>query len=373
MNVLISSGESSGDRLGAALMREMHKRRAGISFQGMGGPRMRAAGLETAVDSETVSVMGFFEVIAKLPRIWLSHRRLLSQARDGNPALAILVDFPDFHFRLGKALARRGIPVVYYVSPQVWAWRRGRVRVMKSFVRRMITLFPFEVEIYREAGIDAVCAGHPLADEVEMELAASPASPREPAKKRVVLMPGSRRGEVRRHWPIFREAVRKLAETVPIEAFVVPAPGLSHDLFPGAQHDGISMFSGNLDALLASCDVLIVASGTSTLQGALCGAPMVVIYRTSPATFAVARRLVQVSHIALANIVAGDRVAPELLQDDATPERIASEAGRLLRDPAAAERMRARWRTLWDRLGPRNAAAHAAEAVLQVMPEVMPA
>ena len=181
-------------------------------------------------------------------------------------------------------------------------------------------------------------------------------------------MPGSRAGEVRRHWPIFREALRKLGETVPVEAFVVPAPGLPHELFPGAQHDGISFFSGNLDALLASCDVLIVASGTSTLQGALCGAPMVVVYRTSPATFAVARRLVRVSHVAMANIVAGDRVAPELLQDDATPERIASEAGRLLRDPAAAERMRARWRTLWDRLGPRNAAAHAAEAVLQVLP-----
>jgi lipid-A-disaccharide synthase len=368
MNVLISSGESSGDRLGAALMREMLKRRPRISFFGMGGPRMRAAGLETSVDSETVSVMGLFEVLAKLPQIWRSHRRLLRKAEQGNPALAVLIDFPDFHFRLGKALKKLGIPVIYYVSPQVWAWRRGRVGVMRSFVRRMITLFPFETEIYRQAGIDAVCAGHPLADEVEMELSASQPLPRDPGRKRLVLMPGSRPGVVRRHWPIFRDAVRRLAETLPLETFVVPAPGLSHDLFAGAQRDGIALFSGNLDALLASCDLLIVVSGTSTLQGALCGAPMVVVYRTSPATFALAKRLVRVSHVAMANIVAGERVAPELLQEEATPERIASEAGRLLLDPAAAERMRERWRGLWDKLGPRNAAGHAAEAVLEVAP-----
>ncbi len=329
---------------------------------------MRAAGLDAVVDSATVSVIGFFEVFRKLPRILGAHRRLLRAVKERAVELAILIDFPDFHFRLGKALARRGVPVVYYVSPQVWAWRVGRVEVMRSFVRRMITLFPFETEIYRRAGIDAVCAGHPLADEVEMELAGSPAPPRDPARRRLVLMPGSRAGEVKRHWPVFRDAARRLAETFPVETFVVPAPGLSPDLFPGAQREGIVLFSGNLDALLASCDVLIVASGTSTLQGALCGAPMVVAYRTSAATFALARRLVRVSHVAMANIVAGERVATELLQDEATPERIAGEADRLLRDPAAAQRMRERWKELWGKLGPRNAAAHAAEAVLEVAP-----
>ena len=368
MNVLISSGESSGDRLGAALMREMLQRRPETRFAGMGGPRMRAAGLDAAVDSAEIAVMGLFEVIRKLPRIFAAHRRLLRQSVVNSVDLAILVDFPDFHFRLGKALARRDIPVVYYVSPQVWAWRGGRVGVMRSFVRRMITLFPFETEIYRRAGIDAVCAGHPLADEVEMELAGSAAPPRDPGRKRIVLMPGSRAGEVRRHWPVFRDAARRLATTMPVETFVVPAPGLRPDLFDGAGREGIALFSGNLDALLASCDVLIVASGTSTLQGALCGAPMIVAYRTSAATFAVARRLVRVNHIAMANIVAGERVAPELLQNDANPERIASEASRLLRDPAAADRMRERWKGLWQKLGPRNAAAHAAEAVFEVSP-----
>jgi lipid-A-disaccharide synthase len=368
MRLLISAGESSGDRLGAALMREIHQRRSGVAFTGMGGPRMRAAGLEAVVPSETVAVMGFLEVIEKIPQIWRAHRTLLAGVRDRRPDLAVLVDFPDFHFRLGKALARRDIPVVYYVSPQVWAWRSGRVGVMRSFVRRMITLFPFEVEIYRRAGIDAVCAGHPLADEVEMELSSSSAIPREPGRKRLVLMPGSRAGEVRRHWPIFLDAAKSLAGTFSLETFVVPAPGLPPDLFPGARREGIALFSGNPDALLASCDVLIVASGTSTLQGALCGAPMVVVYRTSRTTFALARRLVRVSHVAMANIVAGERVAPELLQDEATPERVAREAGRLLRDPAAAESMRGRWRELWGRLGPRNAAAHAAEAVLELAP-----
>jgi len=368
MNVFVSAGETSGDRLGAALLAELSRRRSDLAFFGMGGPEMDAAGLDRVADSHDVAVVGLVEVLEKLPAVWRTARRLRRAARDRGAAAAILIDFPDFHFRVGKSLARMGIPVIYYVSPQVWAWRAGRVAVMKSFVRRVITLFPFETEIYRAAGIDAVCAGHPLADDVDARLARG-RFPRPPSgRKRIVLMPGSRAGEVRRHWPILRDAAARLAADRGTELFVVPAPGLSDAAFPGAAENGIQVHRGEVEPLLASCDVLLVSSGTSTLQGALCGAPMVVVYKTSPLTMFLARRLVKTPHIALANIVAGDRVAPELVQEEATAERVYREAARLLDSPELAAETRRRWAGLREKLGPRQAARRAADAVLEALP-----
>jgi len=368
MNVLVSAGETSGDRLGAGLIRELSARRPDLAFFGMGGPEMETAGLDRIAHSSDVAVVGFVEVLEKLPAIWRTERRLREAARGRGAAAAILVDFPDFHFRLGKRLARMGVPVIYYVSPQVWAWRAGRVPVMKSFVRRMITLFPFETEIYRRAGIDAVCAGHPLVDEVDAHLARGVAPRASGGRRRIVLMPGSRAGEVRRHWPVFREAAARLAAAHDAETVVVPAPGLPDTLFAGRADAGIAIHRGTPEPLLASCDLLIVSSGTSTLQGALCGAPMVVVYKTSPLTMALARLLVKTPHIALANIVAGDRVAPELLQEEATPDGVYREGTRLLESPDLAAEVRRRWADLRARLGPRGAAARAAEAALEVLP-----
>jgi lipid-A-disaccharide synthase len=368
MNVFVSAGETSGDRLGAALIRELARRRPDLSFFGMGGPKMEAEGLVRVADASSVSVVGLFEVIGKLPAVWRAERRLRKAAEEAKASAAILIDFPDFHFRLGKRLARERIPVIYYVSPQVWAWRASRLSVMKSFVRRMITLFPFEIDLYRRAGIDAICAGHPLVDEVDAHLAAERASPRTPGRRRIALMPGSRPGEVRRHWPLLLDAARMLTARYDTEIFVVPAAGVPMDLFGGADEAGITFHSGNPEPLLASCDLLLVSSGTSTLQGALCGAPMVVVYKTSAPTYALARRLVKTPHIALANIVAGDRVVPELVQNQATPERIYREASRFLDSAELTESVRRRWSALRKNLGPHGAAARAAEAVLEVLP-----
>lgn len=328
---------------------------------------MAQEGLERVADAERLAVVGIAEVIAKLPAVWQAYRRILRAAEREKLSGAVLIDYPDFHLRLGAALARRGIPVVYYVSPQVWAWRPGRLAKMKKFLRRMITLFPFEAELYLREGIDAVCAGHPLADEVEARLKTGADAPPRNSRKRVVLMPGSRAGEVRRHWPVLREAARLLAQDREIETFVVMGPGLPRSLFPGADAAAMTIFEGTLEKLLASCDVLLVASGTSTLQGALCGAPMVVVYKTSALTFALARRLVKIPDVALANIVAGERVVPEILQEEATPERVATEAGRYLDDARLSEAVRLRWKPIWERLGPRDAAANAARAVLEAL------
>ena len=368
MNVFVSAGETSGDRLGASLVRELARRRPDIAFFGMGGPRMEKEGVVRIADSAAVSVVGLFEVLARLPAVWRTARKLERAAVRERPAVAILIDFPDFHLRLGKRLARRGIRVVYYVSPQVWAWRAGRVGAMKAFVRRMITLFPFETEIYRRAGIDAVCAGHPIADEVDERLRADAPVPRRPGRKRITVMPGSRPGEVARHWPVLRDAAARLASDHAADVVVVPAPGVSDALFPGAAEAGMTFHRGDPEPVLAATDVLLVSSGTSTLQAALCGAPMVVIYRTSAATMALARKLVKTPHIALANIVAGDRVVPELVQEEATAERVRAEAARFLDSAEAADRVRRRWADLRGALGPRGAAGRAAEAVLEVLP-----
>ncbi|HET9793134.1 MAG TPA: lipid-A-disaccharide synthase [Thermoanaerobaculia bacterium] len=368
MKVFVSAGETSGDRLGASLVRELGRRRPGLSFFGMGGERMEKEGVVRVADSAEISVVGLFEVIGKLPAVWRTARRLERAAIRERPAAAILIDFPDFHLRLGRRLARRGVPVVYYVSPQVWAWRSGRVKGMKAFVRRMITLFPFETEIYRRAGIDAVCAGHPIADEVEERLRTDPPVPRRPGRQRIAVMPGSRAGEVRRHWPILRDAARRLAAERAADVVVVPAPGVADALFPGAEEAGMTFHRGDPEPLLAASDVLLVSSGTSTLQGALCGVPMVVVYRTSAATMALARRLVKTPHIALANIVAGERVVPELVQEEATVEGVRREAARFLDSSDAADAVRRRWAEVREKLGPRGASARAAEAVLEVLP-----
>jgi lipid-A-disaccharide synthase len=368
MKLLISAGEVSGDRLGASLIAEVRKRRPEAAFFGMGGARMAEEGLNRLIPAEEVSVVGFFEVISRLPAIARSLRRLVAAAREERPAAAVLIDFPDFHFRLGRRLSRLGIPVIYYVSPQVWAWRSGRVRTMKKFVRRMITLFPFETEIYRRAGIDVVFAGHPIADEVAAHLAEVQAKPQNGSKKRIVLMPGSRRAEVKRHWPVMREAAIRLGGRFRLESVVVPAPGLEPSLFEGAEAAGIEIFTGNVEALLASCDLLLVASGTATLQAALCGAPMVVIFRTSWATFLALRPLIRVPHIALPNLIAGERIVPELVQAEANPSRISREAERLLSSPEAKLRIRERWTALRGAMGQPDAAARAARAVLELLP-----
>jgi lipid-A-disaccharide synthase len=366
MRLLFSAGEASGDLHGSRLLEELVARVPDLEAAGLGGSRMERAGLQRLARAEDLDVVGIFEVAEHLPAVWRSYRALVDEARKRRPTAAVLIDYPDFNLLLARRLARLGVPVIYYVSPQVWAWRPGRVRVMARTVRRMITLFPFEEPIYRAAGVDVVCAGHPLVDEVSRALA-SDETPRPPAgKRRLVLMPGSRPGEIARHWPVLREAALILAREFPLETVVVRPGHIDPARYAGAAEKGITLFSGSHYGLLASAALLLVASGTSTLEGALCGTPMVVIYKTSVATFALARRLVRVPHVALANIVAGERVVPELIQQDATPEGIAREARGILASAERAEKMREGLARAAALLGPGGASARAAEAILQL-------
>ena len=366
MKLLISAGEASGDQHGARLLAALRRMRPDLFAFGMGGSRLRAEGLEAVVSSETLSVMGFLEVFEKLPELTRGLKALAARAEQERPDAAVLIDFPDFHALLARKLRRLGVPLIYYVSPQVWAWRKKRARTISRRARRIITLFPFETEIYRRLGADAVWAGHPLVDDVREGLAKPSPLPPAPGR-RLVLLPGSRIAELRRHWLPMAEAAERLRERFDLEIVTVRAAGLSGELFEGAQSRGIRVMSSGMHPVIASSDLAFVASGTATLETALCGTPMVVVYRTSAASYAIGKLLVRVPWISLVNIVAEEKVVPELLQDEVTGERLAREGALLLETPERAARMREGLERVSRRLGPPGGSERAAGAVLEVL------
>ncbi len=366
MNLLISAGEASGDLHGARLLRALRQARPDVSAFGMGGERLAAAGLERVVASDALSVVGISEVVEKLPALRGALRRLDAEARARRPDAAVLIDFPDFHGLLARRLVRDRVPIVYYVPPQVWAWRPWRARSIARRARRIVTLFPFETEIYRRLGADAVCAGHPLVEDVREGLAGPSPLPAT-TRRRLVLLPGSRNAELERHWGDMAEAATRLARRLDLEVVAVRAPGLPNSLFAGAAERGIRVVAGGLHPLLASADLAFVASGTATLEAALCGTPMVVVYRTSRLSHAIARALVRLPWISLVNIVAGEEVVPELLQDRLTAAALEREGEAILASPDRQEAMKSGLARVAEALGPPGASARAAESVLSAV------
>ncbi|MFN2386106.1 MAG: lipid-A-disaccharide synthase [Thermoanaerobaculia bacterium] len=365
MNLLISAGEPSGDLHGSRLLHSLRGLRPGVAAFGMGGERLEAEGLERVVSSEDLSVVGISEVFEKLPALSRALRTITREARRRRPTAAVLIDFPDFHGLLARRLRRAGIPLIYYVSPQFWAWRRGRAAGLARRALRIVTLFPFEAEVYRRLGADAVWAGHPLVDDVREGLQRSPAIPRDPARRRLLLLPGSRTAEVRRHWNVMLEAAVTLGKRHPLEILAVRAPGLPLSLYAGSSESGVTISPAiERHALLSSADLAFIASGTATLEAALCGAPMVVVYRTSPVSHALARLLVRIPRISLVNIVAGGEVVPELIQKDLDASRLVAEGEALLGSPQRVRRMREGLARVARDLGPPGGSDRAAEAIL---------
>jgi len=366
LNLLISAGEASGDLHGARLLAALRRRRPDLAAWGMGGGRLESEGLERVVASEALSVVGVIEVFEKLPALFGALRRLRDRARRDLPDGAVLIDFPDFNGLLARGLHRDRVPLVYYVSPQVWAWRPGRAKTIARRARRIVTLFPFEAEIYRRLGADAVCAGHPLVDDVREGMeSASPLPPKE--RQRLVLLPGSRVAEVRRHFPPMLDAAAALVSRFDLEVAAVRAPGLPDALFSGAAARGFPVVSVGRHALLASADLALVASGTATLEAALCGAPMIVLYKTSATSFAIGKRLVRVPWISLVNIVAGEEIVPELLQEQVHAERLEREAASLLAFPERLAKMRVGLARVARQLGPPGGSDRAADEVLDAL------
>jgi len=359
-SIFLSAGEASGEAYGTLLISELKKlcADAGVQplFFGMGGERMEALGLERVVRSEDVAVMGITEVIRHMPQIYAEYRKLKAAIRERRPHIAVLIDFPDVNLRLAEAFHALGIPVIFFVSPQLWAWKKGRIKRVRRFVDRMLVIFPFEEPFYRERGVDATYVGHPLAD------LALPTISREkfgeedgldPANRWIGLLPGSRIEEIRLNLPEMVRAARLLFERDAATEFVLPiAPTLTM-----AQ---IHVVTGLLTEHAAGLPVRmvrdaraalyhargsIVASGTATVEAALIGNPFVVVYRVSPVTYWVAKRVVTVPHVAMVNLVAdqnpSNRLVPELIQDDFTAGRIVQELEPLLADGAARAEMMA--------------------------------
>lgn len=309
---------------------------------------MLAAGVRPVMDAAKLHVVGLFEVITHIPGIWAEYRRLVRAADDEKPVLAILTDSPDFNLRVAHQLARRNIPVVYLVAPQAWAWRSGRTRQMARDLRRLLCIFPFEEAWFRERGVAAEYIGHPLARQVRRTMSTAEFR-RElgvPDSHRLVaLLPGSRPGEVRRHWPILREAVEKLKDR-PISFVLGAVPSIGEQFFVNQMRSAsiqcpVQVISGRTGDLLAAADLALAASGTVTVEAALLGTPMVTFYRVNAASWVLGKMLVRTPYFTMANLIAGEKLVPELMQSEATGSRLAAEAGRLLDSPASLEQMRA--------------------------------
>ena len=368
---MLSSGEASGDLYAGALVRALRAADPGLEAFAFGGPQLAAAGAELIGDYRGFSVTGLAEAARVLPRSWAMLRRLARTARDRRPDVFVAVDFPDFNFRLLPAMHRLGIPIVYYVSPQLWAWRPGRVAVLRRHVSRMLVIFPFETRLYEDAGVPVEFVGHPLLE----TMAAAAGGPSwladrglDPARPVLALLPGSRPNEVRRILPTLVEAAPLIARAVPgVQFLVARAPSLDPGLFaPLARRSGEAAFviDESADAVLASADAVVTASGTATVQAALHDRPMVIVYRVSPLTYAVGRRMVRVRHFGMVNLIADRQVVPELIQEAFTPDRVAREAASLLTDRARVAAMRRDLADVRTRLGGPGASHRAAAAVL---------
>jgi lipid-A-disaccharide synthase len=369
---MISCGEPSGDIYAAELARHIRLQEPSAVITGFGGERLRAAGAELLGDFSGLSVTGLLEVVHILPRTLQIYRRLVAAAKADRPDVFVAIDFPDFNFRLAHALGRLGVPVVYYISPQLWAWRPGRMKTMRRLADRVLVIFPFEERIYQDAGVPVEWVGHPLLDVMPPSRSKSEIATElglDADKPIVALLPGSRRNEVGAILPDLVDAAEEIRRRLPDVQFVLArAPHVAGDLLhPLERLDPPALIvEGRADDVLAVADVALVASGTITVQAALHECPMVVVYRLSPLTYRLGRRFVRVDTFAMANLVAGKRVVPELIQDDFTPGRVASEALEILTDPERRARMRRELAEVRKRLGTPGASARAARAVLQV-------
>jgi lipid-A-disaccharide synthase len=348
--IFLSAGEASGEAYGALLLSELKARVPGARFFGMGGERMEVLGCERIVRSEDVAVMGITEVILHMPQIYGEYRKLKASISERRPDVAVLIDFPDVNLRLAEEFHRLRIPVIFFVSPQLWAWKKGRIKRVRRFVDRMLVIFPFEEPFYRERGVDATYVGHPLAD-----LALPKISRREFAeqngldasKRWIGLLPGSRAKEIRLNLPEMLAAARLLVEHEPGTEFLLPlAPTLTikqiHEVSELLTAHGAGLpveMVRDARAALLHARGSIVASGTATVEAALIGNPFVVVYRVSPATYWIAKRVVTVPHVAMVNLVAEKRLVPELIQDNFTGVHVVQELEPLLADGLARAEM----------------------------------
>jgi lipid-A-disaccharide synthase len=369
---LIVAGEASGDMYGADVARSLIRKFPNCQIYGLGGQRMRDAGVQLEGDISKTAVIGPFEVISSLASLYRVFRRLAERVETEPPTAAILIDFPDFNLRLGKRVKDAGVPVIYYVSPQVWAWREGRLKQLRKLVNKMLVIFPFEEEVYRKAGVDVEFVGHPLVDTVratkskEEFCAFYKLDPRNPL---LALLPGSRPKEVRFILPTLCEAATLISRRKPDTQFVLPmASGLHRELIDNlTKRHPITIITNDTYNAVRYARAAIVASGTATLETALLGTPEVIVYRISQASWLLGKALLKVRLFGIVNIILGEEVVPELFQDKMTAEEVSKMALQLMDDVWVQSRIRGNYEKLRRQLGSGKVADRVVEAVAKVI------
>jgi len=374
--IALVAGETSGDQLGAGLVHVLRERFPGAEFAGIGGEGMRAAGMDTWFDASELAVMGLAEVLSHLPRLLRVRRALRERVLAWKPDVFVGIDAPDFNLGVERWLKQRGVRTVHYVSPSVWAWRESRAEKIGRSADRVLCLFPMEPAIYARHGVDARFVGHSLADALPLEpdRDAARTALGIPADARVLaVLPGSRLGEIRRLGGIFLDAARRLAAELPGLHIVIPAANAAcrseiETLLAASGITNTRVLDGQAQRAMIASDAVLLASGTAALEAMLCKRPMVVAYRLAPLSHAIVRAfgLLKVEHVSLPNVLAGEPLVPELLQDDCTPERLAAALLPLLRDRAIADTLLPRFRELHLQLR-QDASARAAEAVEELL------
>ena len=365
-SLLIIAGEKSGENYGASVVRRFKALHPGIGFFGIGGTKMAAEGVDILVSMDALAVVGLFEVVSHLPRIRRIFNRIRSEVEIRRPAAAILIDSPDFNLRLAKKLHRLGVPVLYYIGPTVWAWRKGRLKTVKKYVRKMCLIFPFEEDIYRTAGVPARFVGHPLLERVRAAFGRDEFLSKhglDPDKKLIVILPGSRRSEIRFHMPVLAEALERIRGEVPSQFVFILAedldPGILEPLLPPGAPD-IRILGENAYEAMAAADLVLSACGTANLETALLETPLVAFYRLSAMTYWAGVNLVKVKDYSIVNILAGERIVPELIQRDFTADNLVREAKTILGSADLRSAMKARFRRIKSLLGRDSASANVA-------------
>jgi lipid-A-disaccharide synthase len=362
MKFCVVAGEASGDLHAAGVIRELKTLRPGLEVFGLGGDLLAAEGVRILHHASELGIVGLFNVLRHVGMFRRVFRELMEEIERERPAAVLLVDYPEFNLRVAKRCRALGVPVVYYISPQVWAWRRRRVRTIARDVDQMLVIFPFEEEFYRRHGVDATYVGHPLVEQLHgLRAPDSLPPPGEPL--RVALMPGSRRMEVASLLPPMIEAVRLLSERRPVRAFIIKAPTISETEIERYRNGvPIEVVSHDAGATLAEAHLALSSSGTATLEAAVIGVPVVVMYRLSHGTYRLARWLVRLPHFSLVNIVAGREVVPELIQDEVTGPRIAHAAETIL-EPGTYQSIKGELSRIRALLGESGSSARAAARI----------
>lgn len=368
---MMIAGEASGDVHAAHVIRELKKRRPSVEVFGIGGNNMKHEGMELLFHISDLSFMGFVEVLKHLPLIRKVETQLVRAVDERKPDVLVLIDYPGFNLRFARKARRKDIRILYYVSPQVWAWNKGRIKKMKPLVDRMKVVFPFEEELYRREGINVEFVGHPLAESLKSATTREQLCARfglDAGKKILALLPGSRMQELERIFPVMLEAALVLQQRHSLELVVGVAPSLGRGAFERflPPTSPVLLAESATHALMQHADAAIVTSGTATLETGWYGTPLVVVYKTSPISFFIGRLLVRVSNIGLVNIVAGKTVAPELLQGDLTVENLVHAVDRILTDTGYRDSMKADLQVIRTNLGGPGASARVAEGIIEL-------